>query len=276
VKLALMIGAPDMAASSGYVAVPTGPYDETVRRAARLGFDGVEVLAAERSTGDVQALRDALVHSRLALAGLNSGRLMSEQGLVLLCGDSRHCALTRSAMYELIRLAAPFGAHINIGMFRGLPPGGAEQPASERLVGILRELGDYAQRMGIQLLLEPQNRKEFPFIASSREGLALVQSVDHPAVGLMLDTFHMLAEDEDPATSVERAMPLLRHIHLLDLERNPPRPGKGLPHLEAIMAVLARHGYGHYLSVPLVRDEDDEATAECVRWLRGLMRGQRN
>jgi D-psicose/D-tagatose/L-ribulose 3-epimerase len=269
-KLALMVGAPDMT-PGGYVEAPTGAYAATLNRAAHLGFDGVEVMAAERSATDLSELRQALAATRLGLAGINSGRLFSDFGLALLCGDSQQCGLTRSAIYGLIRLAAPFGAHINIGMFRGRPASGDDGPALGRLVGILREMGEYAHRLGVGLLLEPQNRKEFPFVVGTAEGLALVRRVDHPSVGLMLDTFHMVMEGEDPCISIERALPYLRHIHLLDMQRSLPQqaaaPGFDLA---ALMRTLAKLNYRHYLSVPLARGADDETTARAARELRAL------
>jgi D-psicose/D-tagatose/L-ribulose 3-epimerase len=267
-----MIGAPDMLATGGYVAVPAGGFMATLRRAAALSFEGVEILAAQRGTGDLLQLREALAATGLRVAGVNSGRLFSEAGLALLCGDSRHCANTRSAILELIRLAAPFRTHINIGLFRGRPAGLEQRPALDRLTDTLRQLGDYAQRLGVELLIEPQNRAELPFIVGTDEGIAFVKRVAHPAVGLMLDTFHMLAEQEDLPTSLERAMPYLRHVHLLDARRNPPRPGvdPGFD-LPGVLGALARLGYRHFLSVPLISGADDEATAQAARELRSLI-----
>ncbi len=270
-KLALMIGAPDMQGEGGYVAVPSGPYSSTVGTAARLGFAGVEVLAAQRIDGDLFELRQALADSHVVVAGFNSGRLLSDFGLMLLCGTSQQCALTRSAMYGLIRYAAPFATHINIGMFRGMPTDPDQAPARSRLVGILQELADYAARLDVELLLEPQNRKEFPFIYSTADGIALVEQVARPNVGLMLDTFHMHMEGEDAPASIERAMPYLRHIHFLDMRRNPPAPGDPDIDVTGILQTLARRGYKHYLSMPLVRDAELGATEDVVRQLRAAM-----
>jgi sugar phosphate isomerase/epimerase len=275
-KLALMIGAPDMQGQGGYVAVPTGSFDQTVGAAARLGFDGVEVLAAERVDGDLYALKTALAQAGLKLAGLNSGRLMSDLGLMLLCGNTQQCNLTRSAMYDLIRLAAPFATHINIGMFRGLPDPPGNGPARARLITILQELGDYAARLGVELLLEPQNQKEFPFIYSTRDGVALVREVGRPNVALMLDTFHMMMEHEEATTSLELAMPYLRHIHFLDKDRNPPAPDDPVVDVRGILRTLARHNYRHYLSMPLVRGQGEAATAALVRDLRAALAANSN
>lgn len=266
-NLALMIGTPEME-PGGYVATPTGSFDETVSRAARLGFDGIEILASTRSAGDLFALRRALARTKLEISGINSGRLLAEEGLALLCGTSRHCAMTRTAMYDLIRLAAPFSTHINIGMFRGLPGAQDKDISFQRLVRILQQLADYAASLNVDLLIEPQNREEFPFIYSTADGLAFVREVNRPNVALMLDTFHMLIEQEDMVNSIEQAMPYLRHIHLLDKDRNPPLATSQEIDLESIFRTLQKHNYRHYLAVPLVRDQVDQATVDAVTHLR--------
>ena len=275
IKLALMTGTPEMV-SGGYVAAPTGSFQETVSRAARLGFDGVEILASTRVAGDIYALRKALAKTNLEVAGVNSGRLLAEEGLALLCGTSRHCAMTRTAMYDLIRLAAPFSTHINIGMFRGLPAAQDQDNSFRRLVRILQQLADYAASLGVDLLIEPQNREEFPFIYSTAEGITFVKEVNRPNVGLMLDTFHMLIEQENMIASIEQAMPYLRHIHLLDKDRNPPLHTSLEIDLEGIFRTLQRHDYQHYLAVPLVRDKVDQATIDAVAHLRLLAGRTRN
>ena len=135
----------------------------------------------------------------------------------------------------------------------------------------LRSAGDYAARLDVDLLLEPQNRQEFPFIYSTEDGIAFVEQVARPNVGLMLDTFHMNMEGEDAPASIERAMPYLRHIHFLDMERNPPTPADTQIDVMGILRTLARRNYQHYLSMPLVRNAGLGATEDVVAQLRAAV-----
>ncbi len=59
-------------------------------------------------------------------------------------------------------------------------------------------------------------------------------------------------------------------FHLLDKDRNPPLSTSMEIDMQSIVRVLKRHNYQHYLSMPLVRDKDDWATAGAVRHLRTL------
>jgi len=263
-KLALMVGAPDMAEQGGYVETPVGSFAETFARARQIGFDGAEVLYGERLTGDVYRLREAVRTTQVQVAGFNSGRLFFDHGLQLLCGSSRHCALTQASIYDLIRLSGAFSTNINIGMFRGMPASEDQAPALTSLVSKLQQLADYAAHLDVRLLLEPANKQEFPFIASTQEGIEIVRRVGRPNVNLMLDTFHMAVEKEDICDSLEMAMPHLYHIHFLDLDRNPPgRDSVGVD-MEAVVECLVRNQYRHYLSMPLVKGQPDAGTREIV------------
>jgi sugar phosphate isomerase/epimerase len=266
-----MVGAPDMAEQGGYVKTPVGSFEKTFSDAARLGFDGVELLYAKRITGDNYAIRQAVQKTNVKVAGFNSGRLFFDHGLVLLCGNSRECGLTRQAIYSLISLAASYSGPINIGMFRGMPTTPDDGPSKTQLVRIMRELADYASKLGVMLLIEPANKVEFPFISSTREGVDFVERIDHPHVGMMLDTFHMAMENEDMCKSIEMAMPYLHHVHFLDLDRNPPSPLSTGIDIPSVISSLSSLGYQHHLSMPLMKVTEQMSTAAVVGYLRSVI-----
>jgi D-psicose/D-tagatose/L-ribulose 3-epimerase len=76
-----------------------------------------------------------------------------------------------------------------------------QQSAEERehdmkiLVEILKDLADYAGKKGVVLGLEPLNRFETSFITTADQAIELVDRVNHPALKIMLDTFHMNIEE---------------------------------------------------------------------------------
>jgi sugar phosphate isomerase/epimerase len=232
-----------------------------------LGFDGVEVMVGKVTVAEIDALGAALAQTGLGLAAINSGRLYFDYGLALLAADRDAAAAARDALRELVQLTAPLAAPINIGFFRGLPPP-SDPAAADRLVTILQETADEIATFKTELLLEPSNEKEFPFICSTVEGMQLVQRIARPNVRLMLDTFHMSVQAEDLVASLTEAMPLLRHIHLMDRDRNPPSSASKAFDLNGVLATLRRHHYQHYLSMPLVQSGDREATEQIVAALR--------
>lgn len=266
-KLALMVGAPDAIPGSGYLTVPTGPYDDSLALAADLGFDGVEILVGQPTAAEIDALSAALARTGLTVAAINSGRLYFDRGLALLAEDAATRRAARDALHHLASLTAPLSAPINIGVLRGLPSA-SDPAAADRLVTIMREIADDVAEWEVALMLEPSNAKEFPFICSTAEGIQLVERVARPNVRLMLDTFHMSVQEENVPQSLAQAMPLLRHVHLLDRQRNPPSVGSDGYDLRGILETLHRHNYQHFLSLPLLQNGDENATERLVAALR--------
>jgi D-psicose/D-tagatose/L-ribulose 3-epimerase len=106
-----------------------------------------------------------------------------------------------------------------------------QQTADEReadlelLTGELRELCAYAAEHGVVLCIEPLNRFETSFINLTSQGIELVDRVDHPACGLLLDTFHMNIEERSLGDAIRSAGPRLKHLHACENDRGAPGSG---------------------------------------------------
>lgn len=85
--------------------------------------------------------------------------------------------------------------------------------AWQQLCDFTRLAGDEAGRRGITLVIEPITRRVANTITSVQEALALARAVDHPAVRVLADLYHM-AEDDEPLEVILTAGPWLRHVHV--------------------------------------------------------------
>ncbi len=94
----------------------------------------------------------------------------------------------------------------------------------------------------MRLALEPLNRFETDLINVVEQGLALVEAVGSPHLGLHLDTFHMHLEERDSATAIRAAGDRLFHFHACENDRG--TPGRGQVAWAAVAAALADVGYG--------------------------------
>jgi D-psicose/D-tagatose/L-ribulose 3-epimerase len=127
-------------------------------------------------------------------------------------------------------LALVGGKHL-VGPFYSAVGRTWQQTAEERehdlkiLVEILQEVAEYASKKGIVLGLEPINRFETSFITTADQAIELVDRVNHPALKIMLDTFHMNIEEDSIGDAVRRVGSRLIQVH--SNENNRGTPGAG-------------------------------------------------
>jgi D-psicose/D-tagatose/L-ribulose 3-epimerase len=93
------------------------------------------------------------------------------------------------------------------------------------LVRQLKELSHYASDRGVGLAVEPLNRFETSFINLSSQAIEVVDRVDDPACGILLDTFHMNIEEQSIGNAIRAAGKRVRHIHTCENDRGAPGSG---------------------------------------------------
>ena len=88
------------------------------------------------------------------------------------------------------------------------------QESRELLVKLLAELGDYAQKAGTRVLLEPLNRRECHFLRQVADAAAICRDVNNPGVALMGDFWHMTWEETSDMAAFIAAAKYLHHVHM--------------------------------------------------------------
>ena len=89
-----------------------------------------------------------------------------------------------------------------------------------------RAVTEYAAALGIKTMVENHGF----FCQDSERIEKLVNGVNHPNFGLLVDLGNFLCADEDPAKAVGRVIPYAFHVHAKDFHvksGNAPDPGKG-------------------------------------------------
>lgn len=112
---------------------------------------------------------------------------------------------------------------------------------TELLVRQLSSLAAYARQKGIVLCIEPLNRFETSFLNTVEQAIPVIDRVDSPACGLLLDTFHMNIEERSLGAAIRAAGDRVRHFHASENDRGTPGAGH-VPWQEAADA-LAAIGY---------------------------------
>ena len=75
-------------------------------------------------------------------------------------------------------------------------------------------MAEHAEEEGVLLLIEPEPEL---LIETADQFLELMQHIDSPAVGLNFDVGHFYCVGDEPAPTVQRLAPYIRHFHLEDI-----------------------------------------------------------
>jgi len=237
----------------------------------RLGYDFVELLVPEPGEFDLKEARRALDGAGLGVvlaARINLQRNLSSDE------PAAHCAGIDYLKYTA-ECAAALGATIVGGPLTGNPlvfAGRPPQPVAEeerlarkaRSVAGLQEAGDRAAALGIMLAVEPLNRFESDVLCTTQQAIELLDAVDHPAVQLMLDTFHMHMEEASIAEAIRLGGK--RIVHFQANENHRGFPGTGATDWVAVFRALHGVGYEGPVSLEPFRRNDDRFGVPFAQW----------
>ena len=105
-------------------------------------------------------------------------------------------------------LVGPY--HSALGYFSGAGP---TQDEWKWGVDSMRQVAEHAGQVGVKLGVEALNRFECYFLNTHGDSARFVQEVDHPACGMMYDTFHSNIEEKSVTEAVNASADLsLIHI----------------------------------------------------------------
>lgn len=117
-------------------------------------------------------------------------------------------------------LVGPY--HSAIGLFSGAGPTADEWKWG---VDAMRETAEYAGTVGVKLGVEALNRFECYLLNCHGDSARFVREVDHPACGMMYDTFHSNIEEKDIGAAIRAGGDKLLHIHISENDRSTPGAG---------------------------------------------------
>ena len=118
-------------------------------------------------------------------------------------------------------------------------------------VAAFRDLGDLLDKNKMTLSIEPVNRSETFFVRTARQAERLCAAIDHPRVGVTIDTFHANIEEQSIPGAIESLGSRLRHLHLSENDRSVL--GSGHIHFPEILEAAKKAEYtGYYTSLKVL------------------------
>ena len=187
----------------------TERFPEIAQHVARLGFDLLEVPI--EGTGDLDYKKAAGIVKDLGLSTSVCAAMSPDRDL--LHADASVRANGMAYVRHCIDAAQTLGATNVVGPLYSAVGRTWQATADERkkdidlLVGELKELASYAGERGVVICVEPLNRFETSFLNLASQAIEVVDRVDHPACGLLLDTFHMNIEEQSIGDAIRSAGP---------------------------------------------------------------------
>lgn len=231
-----------------------GPEHEVFPKLKTMGYDGVELWVRNPRNLDKGALAKRLRQYGLEVAAVGTGPAASEDGLTLTAADDEARSAAVERLKEIVEFASLFGCPVLVGKARGE----VNPQSPHRSLGWMAEGLDsicrHAEKHGISICLEPQNRKAINNLNTASDTLRFIASLRLPNLCLMLDLYHMHAENEPFRETFIHAQDRLRYLHVADSTRG--SPGTGMFDFAEIIRSLREIGYSGYLSFEINQGTD--------------------
>ena len=221
------------------------PIAERIAAVADAGFTGLGLIA-----DDLLVIRDSIgfpvLRNLIAEAGLTHIEIELIERWWIPRGAPGHTYDMRDLLFDAADVLAP--AFIKIGSELGPPT-----PQPEVLVDPLRELAEQAVEHGTRIAIETM---PFSIISTVPMGAELISAAGHPAVGLLVDAWHVFRAgtslDELQAAltpemiygvELDDAASTLRGTLFEDTVNNRLLCGEGCFDLRGLVAVLRGRGF---------------------------------
>ncbi|GAB1481410.1 sugar phosphate isomerase/epimerase [Treponema sp.] len=202
-----------------------------VEKVGKLGFEQLELHAAavaKMGMSERKKIKDA--------ASAHNLKLSYGIGLTKDHDPSALDENARKAGVAFMKKAIEGVAEMGGGMIGGtvhsywpaLPPKDLKEKAAIRAQSIksMKELAPIARDSGVILNVEVINRFEQFMLNTCEEALSFVKEVDSPALGILLDTFHMNIEEDSIGDAIRMAGKHLNSLHIGETNRKLPGMGR--------------------------------------------------
>ena len=229
------------------------------QRLKKYGYDGIE-FAAEPYKTDQNRMVDLLKKYDMCCTSL-CGIFPEERDLT---SDKAETAIQyiKDSVDFAVKVGAPYMIIVPSPVGRTEKP---EEMSYESLwknaVKNIRIAADYAASKKIRLAIEAVNRYETYFVNTLEKAYRLVKEINHPAVGIMADMFHMSLEENNIGASLRMISDELMHVHIADNTRE--AAGLGSTDFKEMLYVLKDIGYNGPLTMEFMpRVANPYATGE--------------
>jgi D-psicose/D-tagatose/L-ribulose 3-epimerase len=215
-------------------------FDLAVGKTIDAGFDLLEIPLLDPATFDRAAAKQSLANRPIAVsASLGQSAdtdISSEDPDVVAAGEKK--------LITAVEILAELGAEYFVGvLYSQLAkyPAPATPRGRANSIEVLRRVADRGATLGIRLGLEVVNRYETNLLNTAAQALAYLDDLDHPNVGVHLDSYHMNIEESDLVGPVLACGDRLSYVHIGESHRG--YLGSGTVDFDGLFRGLRLIGY---------------------------------
>jgi protein FrlC len=264
--------------SSFPVWVPAYPLGETIRRIARIGYEGIEIgAAAPHAYPDYvdQRVRKE-IRGQLADNGIVVSSMLPAPG----GGPGFNVASPLEAerrnaidQYKKVaQLCADLGGRIVLFVAGWQVFGTPQQQAWDWSRHALKDVARFAEDVGVTIVVEPTSA-DSNLVETCDGALRMMREAEAANVKVMFDTYHCLYRNEVPTDYVYAMGADLGHVHLADINRG--APGDGRVDYASLVSALRDVGYDGYLAMEIGFDrravEPDNVARRAFDYMKPLV-----
>ena len=231
----------------------------SVKKAAELGFDAVELFTANASDINEKYLSELLKTYQIKLAAVGTGAGKVLHGLTLTDPEFSKRREAVQFIKSMVDFGNAYGAPAIIGSMQGTVQSNDRTSALEWLAEGLFELNRYVSEKNNHLLYEPLNRYETNLFNTLCPAVEFLDRAKLTNILLLADLFHMNIEEHDIAETIRINHNRIGHIHFADSNRR--AMGLGHTDMTAIATAIKSVNYQGYLSAEIFPLPDSDSAA---------------
>jgi len=232
-------------------------YPKAVKLAADAGFSGFEVspwTPRRLNDGDLKKLERLLKRNKIRFSGFTS-IYPPEMILASPLSTARKNSITYTE--RLVAITQKMNGKSIVwgsGRSRNIPLGVPFKKGYGWLIELLRASAELADKSGVKIAIEPQNRFESTIVHNIKEALSVARSVGYSSAGVVYDTFHASLEEDSFTKPILLAGKKVAAVHISDCNRK--IPGRGHLNFRLIFDALKRVGYDGYVTLEAILGRD--------------------
>lgn len=236
------------------------------------GYTAIEPFVRNPNLFNQKEFSKKVEVSGLKISAIGTGPMVSDDKLTFTDKDPEIRSEAVKRVNEIIDFASIFKVPVNIGKARGDIHEELFIQSWQWMSDAFKEICEHANKVGVEIILEPQNKHNINNLNTTYETLNLIKELRLPNLKLMVDVYHLAFEDYSIEKSLSLVKDHLLHLHLADSNRF--APGMGDFDFTYIIQLLKSIDYEGYLSLEVKEEKDRFKEAkEASEFLYSIIHG---